>query len=51
MWDEPSLTNAFSQHGFKNIRRCSYGDWSDPRFGAIEKESSYLNAIGIEGTK
>jgi predicted SAM-dependent methyltransferase len=51
MWDEPSLTNAFSQQGFKNIRRCYYGDWSDPRFGAIEKESSYLNAIGIEGTK
>lgn len=51
MWDEPSLVDAFSQHGFKNIRRCDYGEWSDPRFGAIEEESNHFYAICIEGTK
>jgi hypothetical protein len=51
MWDEPSLKDAFAQHGFKNIRRCYYGDWSDARFGTVEKENNYMNAIGIEGTK
>lgn len=51
MWDEPSLTEAFAQHGFKAIRRCHYHDWSDARFGCVEKENNYLNAIGIEGTK
>ncbi|NEO32994.1 MAG: methyltransferase domain-containing protein [Symploca sp. SIO3C6] len=51
MWDEPSLKNAFAQHGFKNIRRCNYGDWSDARFSAVDQESRYLNAISIEGTK
>jgi hypothetical protein len=51
MWDEPSLLAAFSQHGFQNIRRCYYGDWSDSRFAAVEKEHNYINAVGIEGMK
>ena len=51
MWDEPSLVDAFNQHGFKNVRRCNYGDWSDTRFGAVEKEENYVNAICIEGKK
>jgi hypothetical protein len=51
MWDEPSLTDAFAQHRFRNIRRCHYGDWSDERFASVEKESNYVSAICIEGTK
>jgi SAM-dependent methyltransferase len=51
MWDEPSLLAEFTQYGFGNIRRCYYGDWSDSRFAAVEKECNYINAIGIEGMK
>jgi len=51
MWDEPSLKAAFAQHGFINIRRCYYGDWSDSRFAAVEKEGNYVQAVGIEGMK
>lgn len=51
MWDEPSLKTAFVQHGFKNIRRCYYGDWSDQRFATVEKEGNFIQAVGIEGIK
>lgn len=51
LWDEASLAEAFTQQGFKNVRRCYYGDWSDPRFEAVEKESNYVGAFGVEGTK
>ncbi len=51
MWDEPSLLHALSQKGFKQVRRCEYGDWLDTRFSGIEKEENYLNAIGIEAIK
>lgn len=51
MWDEPSLTEAFVQQGFKNIKKCNYGDWSDSRFKLVETEKNYLGAICIEGIK
>ena len=56
MWDEPSLSDAFIKSGFKQVRRCHYGDWADSRFASVEKESNYLtnnefHAIGIEGYK
>ncbi|NEO68915.1 methyltransferase domain-containing protein [Moorena sp. SIO3H5] len=51
MWDEASFKNAFAQHGFKNIRKCNYGDWSDERFSDVESEDRLSNAICIEGTK
>jgi predicted SAM-dependent methyltransferase len=49
MWDEWSLSEAFQEHGFKNIRRCQYGDFSDSRFAEIEQQQSFVNAVGIEG--
>ena len=49
MWDEESLSEAFQEHGFKNIRRCQYGDFADSRFAEIEQEQSFVNAVGIEG--
>ncbi|NJL62221.1 MAG: methyltransferase domain-containing protein [Methylacidiphilales bacterium] len=51
MWDEPSLIHALSQQGFKQVRRCEYGDWSDTRFSGVEKKENYLQAIGIEAIK
>ena len=51
MWDEPSLSDALIQHGFKNIQRCNYGDWSDPRFGLVENKGRHWDAICLEATK
>jgi Methyltransferase domain len=51
MWDKPSLVYALSQQGFKQVRQCEYGDWSDGRFSFVEKADNYLNAIGIEAVK
>jgi predicted SAM-dependent methyltransferase len=51
MWDEPSLSKTLEEHGFKNIRRCSYGIWSDPKFKFVEQEYSHENAICLEATK
>jgi SAM-dependent methyltransferase len=51
MWDKPSLLSALSQQGFRDARQCHYGDWSDPRFGSVEKKENYLHALGIEALK
>lgn len=51
MWDQPSLFDTIAQYGFRHIRQCHYGDWSDPQFGFVEKEENYLYAIGIEAIK
>ena len=51
MWDEPSLSHALVEHNFKNIRRCNFGDWSDPRFESVENKKRHWNAICIEATK
>lgn len=51
MWDEPSLTEALIQHGFKNVRRCQFGDWSDPRFGLVERQDRHWEALCLEATK
>ncbi|MBD1933183.1 MULTISPECIES: hypothetical protein [Cyanophyceae] len=50
MWDEPSLTEASIKHGFKNIRRCEYGNWSNP-IGTVESKDRHGDAICIEVTK
>ncbi|MFP4299067.1 MAG: class I SAM-dependent methyltransferase [Spirulinaceae cyanobacterium] len=51
MWDRPSLQAAFAEHGFKNPRFCTYGDWADPRFAKVEYKDSFEYAIGVEGCK
>jgi hypothetical protein len=51
MWDEPSLLNSVTKHGFKSVRKCEYGDWSDSRFSMVETKDKYGFAIGIEAIK
>jgi hypothetical protein len=36
MWDEYSISAALDQAGFVNIRRCDFGDSSDPMFAKVE---------------
>jgi len=51
MWDEPSLSKALEERGFKDIRRCNYGDWADDRFGAVENYKRHWDAVCLEATK
>ncbi|WP_239121603.1 MULTISPECIES: methyltransferase domain-containing protein [Spirulina sp. CCY15215] len=51
MWDESSLTNAFIEQGFKDVRLCQYQEWRDDRFAGVEHPESFENAICIEGIK
>jgi SAM-dependent methyltransferase len=51
LWDEMSLSYALKQQGFSKIRRCKYGDWSNPMFGLVENKDRDENALCIEGIK
>ncbi len=51
MWDEPSLTAALQKQGFKNVKRCKYGDWADEQFAAVENKKRHWDAICLEATK
>ena len=48
MWDFASLQHELAAAGFRNIRRASYGDSADPMFTAVEEESRWVDAVGIE---
>lgn len=51
MWDERSLTHELQEHGFTTIRRAAFGDWDDPRFGAVEDETRFVDAISMQCTR
>lgn len=51
MWDEPSLKTALEKHGFKDIKRCKYQDWSDQRFELVEKKKRHYLSICLEANK
>jgi predicted SAM-dependent methyltransferase len=51
MWDESSLKGVLAKQGFKNIRRCQYGEWSDSRFSLVEKEGRHIKAVCLEASK
>ena len=36
MWDQNSITAELRQAGFSNVRRCDFGDSSDPMFARVE---------------
>ena len=43
MWDERSLTKALSEAGFTDIRRCQFGDCSDPVFQSVEEMGRFVD--------
>jgi SAM-dependent methyltransferase len=51
MWDEPAMFAALRAAGFKNIRRCSFGDSDDPMFRLVESEGHFENAVSLECRK
>jgi predicted SAM-dependent methyltransferase len=51
MWDYVSLAAALAQHGFKNIRRCAFGDCEDRMFDLVESPHRFENAVAIEARR
>lgn len=51
LWDFPSLSLAFKEHGFVKIRLCTYGDWCDDRFKFVESKERHIDAICLEAVK
>ena len=51
MWDYSSLRAVLREHGFGHIRRCEFGDWTDPMFEYVERKARFENSIAVEAVK
>jgi hypothetical protein len=51
MWDELSLSQALKRHGFREVRRCFFGDCHDPMFRLVEAQDRFENAVGMEAIR
>jgi len=51
MWDFPSTRCALERCGFRNIRRCEYGDNPDPMFTLVEEKDRFVWSVSIECQK
>jgi hypothetical protein len=43
MWDEYSISAELKRAGFVNIRRCEFGDSTDPMFGRVEDRGRFFD--------
>ena len=51
MWDYASLASELRKVGFTRIRRCQFGDSSDPKFQLVETQDRFEEALAIEAIK
>jgi hypothetical protein len=57
MWDEPSMVKQLKLAGFTEIKRCEFGDSTDPMFSQVEDrgrfidENLHLRELAIEARK
>ena len=51
MWDEPSLRQALTEHGFVAVRRCRAGDCEDPMFALVEDPARFEHAVAMEARR
>lgn len=51
MWDERSMTQVLKEHGFRQIRRCRFGDCEDAMFSLVEERGRFENAVAMEARK
>jgi len=51
MWDFKSLQFELNNVGFIGIRRCEFGDSSDPLFEDVENHERFINAVAVEARK
>lgn len=51
MWDFKSLAHELAAAGFVYIRRCEFGDSSDPMFALVEDAERFVDAVAVECRK
>jgi hypothetical protein len=51
MWDEASLAQALTAHGFRAVRRCQFGDCEDPLFARVEDRERFVHAVAMEARR
>ncbi|MEK6280449.1 MAG: methyltransferase type 11 [Acidobacteriota bacterium] len=51
MWDFRSLSRELTTAGFVNVRRCEFGDSSDPMFTLVEDAERFVDAVAVECRK
>jgi hypothetical protein len=51
MWDYPAMASELEEAGFRNIRRASFGDASDPLFAEVEEAGRWDNCLGVDCKK
>jgi hypothetical protein len=51
LWDEKSLKAVLERQGFVDIRRCSFGDATDPRFREVEEKDRFDGCLAFECKK
>jgi hypothetical protein len=48
MWDYPSLAHELERAGFRDTRRCSFGDSADTRFRDVEDAVRFAGSVAVE---
>lgn len=48
MWDEAAMTAELAAIGFRDIRRCRFGDSDDPMFAKVEAKVRFETDLGPE---
>lgn len=51
MWDEKSMTAELLKHGFRDVRRVTFGDCEDRHFDAVEEKGRFVKCLAMQGRK
>ena len=51
MWDERSLGEKLREHGFRAIRRATFGDAEDKKFIEVEDAGRFANCLAMQCRK
>lgn len=51
MWDAASLSLELKKAGFRDIRKCKYGDSQIQEFSEVEEEGRFRNSFALEAIK
>jgi hypothetical protein len=51
MWDYKSLDHELRGVGFRDVKRCSFGDSGDPMFKLVEEADRFVDAVAVECVK
>jgi SAM-dependent methyltransferase len=51
MWDFKALDRELRAVGFKEVRRCTFGDSDDPMFELVEEADRFVDAVAAECVK